>query len=160
MMNKAYLLIGGNEGDRFLNLKKALESIGHNIGSILQQSSLYETAPWGKNDQATFLNQALEISTKRDAASLMSEILKTERSLGRKRVEKNGPRTIDIDILLFNDEVYQETDLKIPHPELPNRRFALQPLSEIAPDLIHPVLHQSIRDLLLACTDKLDVKKI
>jgi 2-amino-4-hydroxy-6-hydroxymethyldihydropteridine diphosphokinase len=160
MMNKAYLLIGGNEGDRLFHLKNAIESISGNIGKILKRSSLYETAPWGKTDQATFLNQALIISTELDAFSLMAEILETERSLGRQRKEKNGPRTIDIDILLFNNEVYQDADLKIPHPELANRRFALEPLSEIAPDLMHPVLHQSIRNLLLACPDQLDVKKI
>src|SRR5580692_10904850 len=99
MMNKAYLLIGGNEGDRLFHLKNAIESISGNIGKILKRSSLYETAPWGKTDQATFLNQALIISTELDAFSLMAEILETERSLGRQRKEKNGPRTIDIDIL-------------------------------------------------------------
>ncbi len=158
-MNHAYLLIGGNLGDREQQLSAARELIGRQCGSIISASSLYQTAAWGNTEQPDFLNQALEIATSLNARQLMRRILKTEKMMGRVRKEKYGPRIIDIDILLFNNEQYQFSFLKIPHPELPNRRFALLPLAEIAPDLLHPVLKKSIRQLLVECPDPLEVRK-
>lgn len=159
-MNRAFLLIGGNLGNREENLTRAKSLIQQHGGVIRHASSLYETAAWGKTDQPSFLNQALEIETRLTAKQLMRLILELEKSIGRERTEKYGPRIIDIDILLFNEEQYDDSFLKIPHPEMQNRRFALTPLSEIAPDFQHPVLKKSISQLLKECTDDSGVKKI
>ena len=159
-MNKMYLLIGGNEGNRLLHLKQAVANIEIFCGDLLLQSSLYETAPWGKTDQPAFLNMALLIKTELDAEWAMKTILRIEEDMGRKRVEKYGSRIIDIDILFFNNDIVQLPQLKIPPPEIPNRRFVLVPMDEIAPDLIHPVFHKTIHKLLEECPDKLSVKKI
>lgn len=158
-MNQAFLLIGGNLGDREKNFEIAKSLVEEHAGVIIQSSSLYETAAWGKTDQPRFLNQALEIETILNAKQLMHQLLKVEEMMGRKREEKYGPRIIDIDILLFNQEQYDYPFLKIPHPELQNRRFALTPLSEIAADTPHPVFKKSISQLLKLCQDKLEVKK-
>ena len=158
-MNRAYLLIGGNLGDRKQNLEKARKLIALHCGDITNASSIYETAAWGKTDQPTFLNQALEIHTSLNAKQLIRHILKVEKMVGRIRKEKYGPRIIDIDILLFNNEKHDYPFLKLPHPEMQNRRFALIPLSEIAPNEIHPVLKKTISDLLKECPDQLEVKK-
>lgn len=157
-MNVAYLLTGGNMGDRFATLKKAKEAIAQHCGAITNASAIYETEAWGLTDQSPFLNQALELQTALSAAELLRCLLNVEHTLGRKRHIKYGPRIIDIDILLFNDDVIDMADLKIPHPELQNRRFALQCLYEIAPDKRHPLLHQTVHELLTACTDPLKVR--
>ena len=158
-MNKAYLLTGGNIGNRKAMLQQAIQLLNEYCGKITAESSLYETAAWGKKDQSAFLNQALEVETGLNARQLIRKILKVEKLMGRERKEKFGPRIIDIDILLFNDEIYDIPFLKLPHPELQNRRFALTPLAEIAPDIIHPVLKKTIKQLLADCPDKLEVKK-
>lgn len=159
-MNKAYLLTGGNMGNREEQLATAKQLIHQQCGSISKASSLYETAAWGKTDQAAFLNQALEVETELNARQLMRHLLKIEKQMGRLRKEKYGPRIIDIDILLFNNEKLDYHFLKLPHPEMHNRRFALLPLAEIAPNAVHPVFNKTIGQLLKECTDKLEVKKI
>src|SRR5579859_4571578 len=159
-MNISYLLIGGNEGDRTATLATARNYIEAAAGAIRSRSSLYETAPWGKTDQADFLNQALQLETALDAPALLSTLLGIEERMGRKRREKYGARIIDIDILFFNDAIIRQPGLLVPHPEVQNRRFALAPLEEIAPSYIHPVLGVSVRELLLTCTDPLAVKKL
>ena len=158
-MNRAYLLIGGNMGNREDNFTIARQYIEQYCGAVIRSSSLYETAAWGKTDQPSFLNQALQIETELHAEHLMEQVLEIEKFMGRERKEKYGPRLIDIDILLFNSEQYDLPFLKIPHPELQNRRFALTPLAEIANDLQHPGLKKSIGQLLKECPDKLEVKK-
>lgn len=158
-MNRAYLLIGGNLGDKEKNLAAARDLINKDCGNIISTSSLYETAAWGMTDQPSFLNQALEVDTSFNARQLIRHILKTEKLLGRVREEKYGPRIIDIDILLFNNEKHNYHFLKIPHPEMQNRRFALLPLAEIAPDRVHPGLNKTITELLSECKDELAVKK-
>lgn len=160
MMNTAYLLTGGNLGNRNENLAHARQLLQEFCGNIIAASSLYETAAWGNTDQPSFLNQAIRLETSLTARQLIRRILKLEKQMGRERHEKFGPRIIDIDILLFNDEIHNYPLLKVPHPELPNRRFALMPLAEIAPYLIHPVLKKTIATLLEECKDELFVKKI
>jgi 2-amino-4-hydroxy-6-hydroxymethyldihydropteridine diphosphokinase len=159
-MNRCYLLIGGNQGNRTLQLETAVRLIKHRCGTLAQASHIYETAPWGKTDQAHFLNQVLELETSLTATDLLHEILSIEESMGRYREEKYGPRVIDIDILLFNHEIIDLLDLKVPHPALPVRRFALEPLNELAPHYYHPVEHKSIRQLLQECPDTLEVKQL
>ena len=159
-MNIAYLLIGGNLGKREENLSNAVSFIIKQCGLVSQSSSIYETAPWGNTDQPSFLNLALEVRTNLNARQLIRHILKIEKMMGRIRKEKLEPRIIDIDILFFNDEIHDLSFLKVPHPEIQNRRFALTPMAEIAGTLIHPVLKKSITQLLDECPDKSDVKKI
>jgi 2-amino-4-hydroxy-6-hydroxymethyldihydropteridine diphosphokinase len=152
-MNKAYLLIGGNLGDRVAMLENAVSLIGTESGKILKQSFLYETASWGPVKQPDFLNQCISIETDLTAAELMQSLLSIEKKLGRVRREKWGPREIDIDMLLFNDLVIRTPLLSVPHPELANRRFALVPLNEIASDYVHPVRKKTISRMLRECKD-------
>lgn len=159
-LNKAYLLIGGNVGNKLFFLEQAVMLLQKQCGKITDRSSIYETAPWGNIHQASFLNQALELQTRYEAENLMFLLLKIEEQMGRVRLEKYGPRIIDIDVLFFNDEVYNTIELTIPHKELQNRRFVLQPLSEIAPLLVHPVLKKSVQQLLAECADASEVRKI
>ena len=157
-MNLAYLLIGGNLGDRIVNLTRAATLIEKELGKIIKKSSIYETASWGIPGQPHFLNQVLAVQTILTARELMNKILFIENKMGRIRTEKNASRIIDIDILFFNDAVIEKPGLTIPHPEIQNRRFALVPMDEIAPGMIHPLLGLSINDLLSTSNDKLEVK--
>lgn len=159
-MNNVYLLTGGNLGNRLVNLKNAFNLIDELAGTVIKSSSIYETAAWGQIDQPSFLNQVLLCTTQLTAEQVLQTILLIEEKMGRKRIEKMGPRIIDIDILFYNDEVIDLPELKVPHPEIANRRFVLEPLHEIASDYIHPVLKRSIADLLNACTDALEVKML
>ena len=159
-MKRAYLLTGGNLGNRLNNLIDACKLIEQYCGKIVQQSAVYKTAAWGITDQPDFFNQALGVQTELSSEQLMQKLLMIEEQMGRKRVVKMGPRIIDIDILLFNNEIIHQAHLTIPHPRLHERRFALTPLEEIAPDTIHPIIHKTIHQLLLECTDTLNVHKI
>jgi 2-amino-4-hydroxy-6-hydroxymethyldihydropteridine diphosphokinase len=158
-MNVAFLLIGGNIGNREQNFETAKSLLEQYCGKVIRSSSLYQTAAWGKTDQPAFLNQALQIETSLAAEELMQQIVAIEKMMGRERNEKYGPRIIDIDILLFNDEQYDSPLLTIPHPQMQNRLFALTPLAEIAPSLQHPVFKKSISQLLKETPDTLEVKK-
>ena len=159
-INKAFLLTGGNIGNRQLNLQKAAQLIERQVGQVVAKSAFYETAAWGLEDQPTFLNQALHISTAHNAHDLLHILLNIEQQLGRVRFAKYGPRTIDIDLLFFNDEIINTAELVIPHPQIENRRFVLAPLCELASDYLHPVLHKTIAQLLRECPDLLPVSRV
>ncbi|HEX6333161.1 MAG TPA: 2-amino-4-hydroxy-6-hydroxymethyldihydropteridine diphosphokinase [Flavisolibacter sp.] len=158
-MNHAYLLTGGNMGDRLLYLRQARHAIGKE-GRIVQASSVYETEAWGLQDQPLFCNQAIALQTDHSAEALLERLLSIEKTMGRTRQERYGPRLIDIDILFYNDAVIDQEGLHIPHPEVHNRRFALACLNEIAPDLVHPVTGKTVAQMLAACGDPLRVYKI
>jgi len=159
-MNIAYLLIGGNLGNRQQNLAHAITQITEaSKGNLLAQSGLYETAAWGNTNQPAFLNQALQISTHYTAATLLKKLLAVEENIGRVRAEKFGPRVIDIDIIFFNQQVIQTKNLLVPHPYMQQRRFVLVPLQEIAPHFTHPVLQKTVTQLLADCPDNLAVTK-
>lgn len=156
----AYILIGGNLGNRESNLLKAIELINQHCGNISVTSSVYETAAWGFTEQPNFLNQVLKLTTHLSSEHLMHALLNIEELMGRKRLIKMGPRIIDLDILLIDEIVLSTPLLKLPHPELINRKFALLPLAEIAAEIVHPVEKKSISQLLQHCKDTLDVQKI
>ena len=155
--NTIYLLLGGNLPDRMQWIAHGRAAIAAGIGAIIQSSAIYETAAWGKEDQGAFLNLALEVRTSLAPTDLLAAIHKIESALGRQREEKWGSRTLDIDILVYGNEVIDLPDLKVPHPQLQNRRFALVPLCDIAPDFNHPVLDKSMKELLDECPDTLSV---
>lgn len=144
-------------GDRAANLRKAANACNSLIGEVLKFSSVYETAAWGKEDQQAFLNQVLELQSAFTPRETIQKILEIERSLGREREEKWGPRAIDIDILFFGNEVVNESGLHIPHPQMAKRRFVLVPLAEIAPDFMHPETGIEVWQMLVNCEDPLPV---
>lgn len=158
-MNTAYLLLGGNIGDRELNISKATTLIEEQIGQVTKRSDIFVTAAWGNEQQPEFYNQVLMVNTMLPSGMLLSALLMIEEALGRKRNnDKWQERTIDIDILFYNDEIIDTPSLKVPHPFIPERRFVLMPLSQIAGELIHPILKKNIRTLLKECLDPLAVK--
>jgi 2-amino-4-hydroxy-6-hydroxymethyldihydropteridine diphosphokinase len=159
-MNNTYLLLGSNMGNSIKQLSTAIEQIEEKIGALILKSNLYATAAWGNTSQPDFLNQVIKVATQLDATETLKEILSIEKNMGRIRTVKNAPRTIDIDILFFNNEIINRSDLIVPHSEIQNRRFVLIPINEIAPQMIHPVLNKTIEQLLLQCPDQLAVKKI
>lgn len=156
-MSSIYLLLGGNQGERASVLAKAKALLAEQLGTVVAVSPLYETAAWGKTDQPDFLNQAMHIQTQHSPVEALSIIHHIEHLLGRQRTEHWGQRTLDIDILFYDDAVIHSLRLEIPHPEVQNRRFALIPLKDIAPKLLHPVLAKDISTLLEECPDKLEV---
>jgi 2-amino-4-hydroxy-6-hydroxymethyldihydropteridine diphosphokinase len=158
-MNNVYLLIGGNMGERMANLAAARNRINIDCGRITASSSIYETEAWGYKEQPAFLNQALAIETSLEAEKLLEEILKIELALGRKRKIPLGPRIIDIDIIYFNDEIINSSNLTIPHPSMAQRKFVLMPLTEIAPAYFHPILLKTNEVLLKECGDSSVVYK-
>lgn len=158
-MNEAFLLIGGNTGDRVRNLERACRLLEERCGRIEARSELYQTEAWGMSDQPEFLNRALLLHTELPPQELMQRILEAEASMGRKRGVRNGPRKIDIDILLFNDEVVDTYRLTIPHPRMHLRRFVLVPMAELAPDKRHPVSGKTMARLLEECPDGLQARK-
>ena len=156
-MAKAILLLGSNLGDRRLFLQNAIAEIEIHVGKIMKQSSLYETAPWGKESEHGYLNQATLIDTDFLPHQLLASLQKIERDLGRTRSIRWEDRVIDIDILLYDSVIINSPTLIIPHPEIQNRRFALVPLCEITDDWVHPVFLTSVKNLLQNCKDSGEV---
>jgi 2-amino-4-hydroxy-6-hydroxymethyldihydropteridine diphosphokinase len=155
----AYLSLGSNVGDRAANLQAAIARMS-SLGEVVAVSSFYETEPVGFAAQPWFLNCAVKLDTQKTPEQLLAGILSLEQEMGRLRVLKNGPRTIDIDILLVGDSVIKTEGLSIPHPAMHERRFVLEPLAEIAPEVEHPVLKRSIRELRDALPEGQVVRKL
>ena len=156
----AYLLLGTNLGNRSENLAKATAAIRMFLGRVDSQSHIYETAPWGKPHQPNFYNQAIKVTTPCSPLETLHLLKQIEFLLGRDNSEKWAPRIIDIDILFFDELAIESPLLTVPHQHIASRRFTLDPLCEIAPDLVHPVLKQTIAELTMACTDPLTVKEV
>jgi len=161
-MSKVFLLFGSNLGDRFKIIADAEVQVQRNIGGIVNSSSVYESAPWGFEHNNKFLNKVLVINTTYSPDVVLRSIQNIETQFGRVRnfSETYSGRTIDIDILFYDDLIMNEEDLKIPHPLLHKRRFTLKPLVEIVPNFKHPVLHKSMQQLLDECPDEQDAVQV
>lgn len=158
LYKNVFLLLGGNLGDRVSNLRHCNTLIEELLGPIVENSSIYETEPWGKSDQPSFLNQALQIETSLPPMELLSACLTIEKKMGRSRDEKWGARVIDIDIIYFDNQILNSIDLILPHPRMAERKFVLTPLAEINPSFVHPVLLKTNEELLKECKDQLSVR--
>lgn len=159
MSETVYLSLGSNMGDRQKNLRDAIARL-ESIGRVLKISSLYETEPVEFTRQAWFLNCAVAIETEKAPQELMAGLLEIEQEFGRRRLRRKGPRTIDIDIVLFGNIVLNSAALIVPHPAMHQRRFVLKPLAEIAPEARHPVLKKKISELLAALPAGQVVRKL
>jgi 2-amino-4-hydroxy-6-hydroxymethyldihydropteridine diphosphokinase len=155
LSKKVYLALGTNIGDRLINLLKAAERL-ERAAHVKRSSAVYETPPWGYLDQPDFLNQVLEAETDLSPQDLIVEIKRIEADMGRRKIILNGPRLIDIDILFYEDEVVEQPNLIVPHPRLHERAFVLVPLADLAPDLVHPLRGETVRQML----EKIDLSEI
>jgi 2-amino-4-hydroxy-6-hydroxymethyldihydropteridine diphosphokinase len=159
MKKTVYLGLGSNLGDRAAHLEQALEGLAAVGVTVVRRSSFYATEPLGFAPQHWFLNAVVEAQTELMPRQLLRATQEVERSLGRRRLVRNGPRTLDIDILLYASIVVSMTDLRIPHPRMAERRFVLVPLREIAPALRHPTLRRSVAELLASTPDRSEVRR-
>jgi 2-amino-4-hydroxy-6-hydroxymethyldihydropteridine diphosphokinase len=159
-MNKVLLLLGSNISDPEQNLILASDLLANKGFEIILKSTVFRTEPWGKSDQPWYYNQALSFRTSKEPEQVLKICLDIEKEMGRIRSEKYGPRIIDIDILLFDNNIINSELLKIPHPNYKDRRFALTPACEIEPDWIHPVLQKTNIELLKNCIDPLQVEQV
>ncbi|MFO8236035.1 MAG: 2-amino-4-hydroxy-6-hydroxymethyldihydropteridine diphosphokinase [Bacteroidales bacterium] len=160
-MDRLYLLLGSNQNNREALLQTATEQIKSQIGDLIQCSSIYETEPWGFKDDMYFLNQVVVFESGKPPLQILDQINEVEKKLGRKRenVDQYTSRPIDVDILFYGNRIYNMEQLKIPHPLIQERRFALVPMVEIEPDFVHPQLQRRISALLDECPDPLEVHR-
>ena len=159
MIYRVYLSLGSNVGDRPANLKEAVARLA-GLGRVARVSSFYETEPVEMTSQPWFLNCAVSLDTETSVRHLMTSLLEIEQEMGRRRSQLKGPRTIDMDILLFGDSVISEKGLTVPHPAMQQRRFVLEPLAEIAAEVRHPVLQKTIKELRDSLPAGQDVRKV
>jgi 2-amino-4-hydroxy-6-hydroxymethyldihydropteridine diphosphokinase len=145
-----YLALGSNLGNRLSNLKEAIAALPPQM-EVKAKSAVYETPPWGYEDQPKFLNQVIKVTTYLDPEPLLKHLKRLEVTLGRKETFQNGPRLIDIDILFYDDLILNTRSLVVPHPRLQERGFVLLPLMDIDPDLTHPVSKKSVREMMTDC---------
>jgi 2-amino-4-hydroxy-6-hydroxymethyldihydropteridine diphosphokinase len=153
-----YIALGSNVGDRAAMLERAMAAMNSAGIGVLRQSSFYATEPVDAPGQAWFLNAVVEAETSLLPLQLLHALLRIERELGRRRITPHGPRTIDLDILFYGSSVIRSKELQVPHPRLPERRFVLVPLAQIAPEFRHPVLHKSVTQLLAETPDRSEVR--
>ena len=159
LMIKLYILLGGNLGDKQKVFSEVRARLNQQVGTITNQSVLYETEPWGFESDDIFWNQVLEISTELSPEKVLKQTQQIEHEMGRiRKANQYDSRIIDIDILFYGDQIIQTENLVVPHPRIQERKFALVPLSEIASELIHPIFQKSISQLLEECTDSLKVE--
>lgn len=158
-MNVVYLCLGGNIGHRLEHINQALEHITHKIGNVLKKSRVYETEAWGVAQQQPYLNMVVEVQTLLKPEELIVKLLQIEEILGRTRSNTQAyeARTIDIDILFYNQSVISTPELTIPHPRMHLRKFVLIPMQDVNSDYIHPLLNKKMITLLQECTDSLNV---
>jgi len=153
-----YIALGSNVGDRAAMLERAIAAMNSAGIRVLRQSSFYVTEPVDAPGQSWFLNAVVEAETSLLPLQLLHALLRIERELGRRRVTPHGPRTIDLDILFYGSSVIRSRELEVPHPRLPERRFVLVPLVQIAPEFRHPSLHKSVTHLLADTPDRSEVR--
>ena len=158
-LHKIFILLGSNKGRRKNFFLKAKKQIELQCGPIEKESSIYQTAAWGTVKQQNFLNQIIIIKTNLQPDELMKYLLKIETDLGRIRTIKYGPRTIDLDILFYDDLIHYSKTVTLPHPAIQDRKFVLVPMVELSPLKIHPVFKKTVAQLLKQCTDQLEVKQ-
>lgn len=161
-MNRSVLLMGGNLGDVLVTFSKARKLLAEKVGEIDSESSVYVSSAWGFESENLFYNQVLIVNTKYSAGELLDRLLEIEKNFGRTRIVGLGyqSRTLDLDILFFNQEVIHTENIQIPHPRLHLRNFTLVPLAELMQDFVHPVLGVKIKELLDQSTDKIQVQKL
>jgi 2-amino-4-hydroxy-6-hydroxymethyldihydropteridine diphosphokinase len=159
-LNKVVILLGSNVGYRKSRLCKAIKAIESEIGVIYLKSKVYVTKAWGNQNQNDFFNQVIEVKSNFNAPLILQKLLNIEVKMGRIRTEKWAARTIDLDILFYNNEIIKSDSLIIPHPQLHLRRFTLVPLVEILPNRIHPQLQLTCSQLLSNCLDTLEVHSL
>lgn len=161
MKHNVYILTGGNQGDVVSQLELATQLLTQRLGELVMASSIYETEPWGMPKAPMFLNQVLCFHSVLHPLEMIKATLGIEREMGRKRIPGvPGSRNIDIDILFIDGMIISEPGLEVPHPRMHLRRFALEPLCDIAPDFMHPIFGKSISYLLSICDDSLQVSKL
>ncbi len=162
-MNEIYLSLGSNQGDRIENLREAVKNIEKQIGQTVKVSSYYETEPWGFTDNTNFINQVIKIKSDLTPDNVLAKSLEIEKVLGRKRKaskQRYSSRNIDIDVLFIDDMIINTESLTVPHAHIHKRNFVLQPLCEIAPSLVHPIIQKNISQLTEECVDDMQVFKV